>query len=156
MTFSFKKELDSSSPEDVLPQNLPHKILAYIRMKANDFIDQVALADSEPANHKTIRFDPEILDIVTKIYISQYGDHAIDTSDINNIMSFQKTLSDGATKYCLALYRESVGRDSGIEYEKPTIENILTKAPEDYDCKKLFEHIRKDKCNTCANKPSLM
>lgn len=156
MTFSFKKELDNSSPEAFLPQNLTHKMLAYIGLKVNDFIDQISLATSEPDNNKFIKFDSEILDIVTKIYVSQNGDHTIDTSDINNIMSFQKKLSEGASRYCLAVYRESIGRDSDIEYEKPTLENILTKNPEDYDCKALFENFKNNKCKTCSNKPPLM
>ena len=54
MTFSFKKELDESSPEDFLPQNLTHKMLAYINLKANDFIDQITLAASESDNNKTL------------------------------------------------------------------------------------------------------
>jgi len=156
MTFSFKQELDSSAPEAFLPQNLTHKMLAYIGLKVNDFIDQISLAASEPDNNTSIKFDSEIIDIITKIYVNEHGDHTIDTSDINNIISFQKKMSEGASKYCLAVYRESIGRDSDIEYEKPTLENILTKNPEDYDCKKLFENFKKSKCGSCSNKPSLM
>lgn len=156
MAFSFKNELDTYSPEAFLPQNLTHKMLAYIGLKVNDFIDQITFATSKPDDNTFIKFDSEILDIVTKIYISQNGDHSIDTSDINNIMSFQKQLSEGASKYCLAVYRESIGRDSDVKYEKPTLENILTKNPEDYDCKKLFENFKNNKCGTCSNKlPSM-
>lgn len=150
MTFSIKEELENEDIKNFLPQELTPKLLAYIGLKVNDFIDQVTFLDSSGENTKDIKFDPEILDIVTKIYINQHGDHEIDTSNVNNIIKFQEKISQGATNYYLAVYRETIGRDSGIEYEKPKLENILIKKPETYDCKKLFEYHKKNKCNSCS------
>ena len=155
MAFSIKKELETTDITNFLPQALTPKLLAYIGLKVNDFLDQVALSDSTSEKVHNIQFDPEILDIVTKIYISWHGDHDIDTSNISNIMKFQQTISQGALNYCLAVYRETVGRDSGIEYEKPTLKNILTKKPETYDCKKLFEYHKNNKCNSCSSRPNI-
>jgi len=154
MVFSIKKELETTDITNFLPQALTPKFLAYIGLKVNDFLDQVALSDSTSEKVHNIQFDPEILDIVTKIYITQNGDHDIDTSNISNIIKFQKKISQGAINYCLAVYRETIGRDSDIEYEKPKLENILTKKPESYDCKKLFEYHKKNKCNSCSSSPN--
>ncbi|MBL0700846.1 MAG: hypothetical protein JJV92_08195 [Desulfosarcina sp.] len=153
MAFSIKNELETTDITNFLPQALAPKLLAYIGLKVNDFLDQVALSDSTSEKIHNIQFDPEILDIVTKIYITRNGDHDIDTSNINNIIKFQKKISQGAINYCLAVYRETIGRDSGIEYEKPKLENILTKKPESYDCNKLFEYHKKNKCNSCSSSP---
>jgi len=151
MSFSIKNELETTDIKNFLPQELTHKLLSYIGVKVNDFMDQVTFSDSSSENASTITFDPDILDIVTKIYVSQNGDHDIDVSNINNFMKFQKKISQGAINYCLAVYRETLGRDSGIDYENPKLENILTKKPETYDCKKLFEHHKKNKCNNCSS-----
>jgi len=154
MVFSIKKELETTDITNFLPQALTPKFLAYIGLKVNDFLDQVALSDSTSEKVHNIQFDPEILDIVTKIYIAQNGDHDIDTGNISNIIKFQKKISEGAINYCLAVYRETIGRDSGVEYEKPGLSNILTKKPESYDCKKLFEYHKKNKCNSCSSGPN--
>ena len=154
MTFSIKKELETQDIKNFLPQALTPKLLAYIGLKVNDLIDQVSFSDQTSEENRHIQFDSDILDIVTKIYISQHGDHDIDTSDISNIIKFQQTISQGALNYCLAVYRETVGRDSGIEYEKPNLKNILTKKPETYDCKKLFEYHKNNKCNNCSSRPN--
>ncbi|MCD6185032.1 MAG: hypothetical protein J7K84_04475 [Deltaproteobacteria bacterium] len=151
MSFSIKKELETTDIKNFLPQELTPKLLSYIGVKVNDFLDQVTFSDSSSENASTITFDPDILDIVTTIYVSQNGDHDIDVSNISNFMKFQKKISQGAINYCLAVYRETLGRDSGIDYENPKIENILTKKPETYDCKKLFEHHKNNKCNNCSS-----
>jgi len=150
MAFSLKAELAQSDVENFLPQNLSPKLLAYIGFIVNEFIDQILSTAESDQNHM-IRFNPELLDIVTKIYISQHGDHEVDTSDINNIILFQKNLHQGAINYCLAVFRESIGRDSGIDYQKPTLQNILTKEPEAYDCKELYKYIKQNKCSKCSN-----
>ena len=151
MSFSIKKELETTDIKNFLPQKLTPKLLSYIGVQVNDFLDQATFSDSSSENASTITFDPDILDIVTAIYVSQNGDHDIDVSNISNFMKFQKKISQGAINYCLAVYRETIGRDSGIEYENPKIENILTKKPETYDCKKLFEHYKNNKCNNCSS-----
>ena len=151
MSFSIKQELETTDIKNFLPQELTHKLLSYIGVKVNDFLDQVTFSDSSSENASNIRFDPEILDIVTAIYVSQNGDHDIDISNIDGFMKFQKKISNGAINYCLAVYRETIGRDSGIEYENPKLENILTKKPETYDCKKLFEYHKNNKCNSCSS-----
>ena len=154
MAFSIKKELETRDIKSFLPQALTPKLLAYIGLKVNDFLDQVAFSDSTSEKNDHIKFDPDLLDIVTKIYIAKSGDHDIDTSNIGNIIKFQKKISQGTINYCLAVYRETLGRDSGIEYEKPDLSNILTKQPESYDCKKLFEYHKKNKCNSCSSSPN--
>ncbi len=151
MSFSIKKELETTDIKNFLPQELTPKLLSYIGVKVNDFLDQVTFSDSSSETASTITFDPDILDIVTTIYVSQNGDHDIDVSNISNFMKFQKKISQGAINYCLAVYRETIGRDSEIDYEKPKLENILTKKPETYDCKKLFEHHKSNKCNNCSS-----
>ena len=151
MSFSIKKELETTDIKNFLPQELTPKLLSYIGVKVNDFLDQVTFSDSSSENASTITFDPDILDIVTTIYVSQNGDHDIDVNNISNFIKFQKKISQGAINYCLAVYRETLGRDSGIDYENPKLENILTKKPETYDCKKLFEHHKNNKCNNCSS-----
>lgn len=151
MTFSFKEELSNADPKEFLPQNLTPKMLAYIGIRVDDFIEQYASRESAPdKENKKIKFDPDILDIVTKIYVSQNGDHEIDLSDINNIIAYQENMAGGATYYCLAVHREALGRDSGIPYEKPTLENILTKAPDSYDCNEMIEKAKKKNCSGCS------
>lgn len=150
MPLLINEELENSAIKDFLPQNLSHKMLAYIGLKVNKFIDHTSYAEADNDKDQKFKFDNDILDIVTKLYINQHGDHEIDTSDINNIILFQQKLWEGATYYSLAVYRESVGRDSGIEYEKPTLKNILTKKPQSYKCEKLYEFL-KQKTNMCKN-----
>ncbi|MBW2010567.1 MAG: hypothetical protein JRG68_07065 [Deltaproteobacteria bacterium] len=145
MTFSFKEELSNADAEEFLPQNLTPKMLAYIGIRVDDFIEQYASKEN-----KKIRFDPDIMDIVTQIYVSQNGDHEIDLSDINNIIAYQEDMAKGATYYCLAVHREALGRDSGIPYENPTLENILTKAPDSYECNEMIEKVKKKNCSGCS------
>jgi len=151
MDVSLKEEFAQAEPNELLPQNLPHKWLAYIGWKVNDFLQQYADIESDPDKAADkIRFDPDILDIVTKLYIAVHGDHAIDTSEINNILEFQRTTQKGAINYCLAVYRESLGRDSDIKFEQPTLDTILSKPPEAYDCHNLMEWARKNNCKDCS------
>jgi len=151
MNVSLKEEFAQAEPKELLPQNLPHKWLAYIGWKVNDFLQQYADIESDPDKAaEKIRFDPDILDIVTKLYVAVHGDHEIDTTEINNIMEFQRTTQKGAINYCLAVYRESLGRDSEIKFEQPTLDTILTKPPEAYDCHNLMEWARKNNCKDCS------
>jgi hypothetical protein len=151
MTVSLKEEFAQADPNELLPQNLPHKWLAYIGWRVNDFLQQYADIESDPERTADkIRFDPDILDIVTKLYVAVHGDHEIDTSDISNILEFQRTTQKGAINYCLAVYRESLGRDSAIKFEQPNLETILTKPPEAYDCHDLMEWARKNNCKDCS------
>ena len=151
MTVSLKEEFTQADPNELLPQNLPHKWLAYIGWKVNDFLQQYADIESDPDKAADkIQFDADILDIVTKLYIAVHGDHEIDTGDFNNIIEYQRTTQKGAINYCLAVYRESLGRDSDIKFEHPTLETILTKPPEAYDCHNLMEWARKNNCKDCS------
>ena len=151
MTLSLKDEFAQASPQELIPQNLPPKWLAYLGWRVNDFLQQYADIDADPAKSAAkIKFDPDILDIVTRLYIAIHGDHQIDTSDINNIIEFQRTTQKGAINYCLAVYREALGRDSNIKFEQPTLETILTKPPEAYDCHNLMEWARKNNCKDCS------
>ena len=151
MSFSMKEEIEKADIEEFLPQNLSHKFLAYLGLKIDDFIEQFSFDNPEDNNNKKIKFDPDILDVVTKIHTTLHGDYEVDTSNIQNIMQLQKTLNEGALNYSLAVYRESFGRDLNIEYEKPVLETILTKDPNSYDCAELFEHIKEKKCASCSH-----
>ena len=151
MTLSLKDEFAQADPKELLPQNLPHKWLAYIGWRVNDFLQQYADIESDPdKSADKIRFDPDILDIVTKLYVAVNGDHEIDTSDINNILAFQRATQKGAINYSLAVYRESLGRDSDIKFEQPALDTILTKPAEAYDCHALMEWARKNNCKDCS------
>lgn len=151
MSFSMKEEIEKADIEDFLPQNLSHKFLAYFGLKIDDFIEQFSFDNPEENKDKKIKFDPDILDVVTKIYTTLHGDHEVDTSDIQNILNLQKKLNEGAVNYSLAVYRESFGRDLNIEYEKPVLDTILTKNPNSYDCAELFKHIKEKKCANCSH-----
>ncbi len=151
MTVSLRDEFAKASPQELMPQNLPHKWLAYLGWRVNDFLQQYADIESDPARSGgKIKFDPDILDIVTTLYVAVHGDHQIDTSDLNNIMKYQRDTQKGAINYCLAVYRESLGRDSDIKFEHPTLETILTKPPGAYDCHNLMEWARKNNCKDCS------
>ena len=151
MTLSLKAEFAQAAPKELLPQNLPHKWLAYLGMRVNDFLQQYAEIDDDPSRSaERIKFDSDILDIVTKLYVAVHSDHEIDTSDINNIIAYQKTTQKGAINYCLAVYRETLGRDSEIKFEQPVLDTILTKPPEAYDCHNLMEWARKNNCKDCS------
>ncbi|MCP3955735.1 MAG: hypothetical protein GY697_26500, partial [Desulfobacterales bacterium] len=104
MTVSLKDEFAQADPNELLPQNLPHKWLAYLGMQVNDFLQQYADIESDAAKSaEKIKFAPDILDIVTKLYVAVHGDHEIDTSDINNIIEYQRTTQKGAINYSLAV-----------------------------------------------------
>ncbi len=148
MILFIKKELETTNIKNFLPQNLTHKILAYLSIKTGEFIDQ--FPPDNPDDNTKVRIDPSIMDIVTKIYTSLHGDHEIDTSNIQNILMLQEKLNTGAINYSLAIYRESMGRDLNIKYEKPDLDNILTKDPNSYDCKEMFDHIKQKKCSGCT------
>ena len=148
MTLSIKKELETTDIKKFLPHHLNHKMLAYLSMKTGDFIDQ--FSPDDPDNNTKIRIDPCIMDIVTKIYTSLHGDHEIDISNIQNILMLQEKLNTGAIYYSLAIYRESMGRDLKIKYEKPDLDNILTKNPNSYDCRVMFDYIKQNKCSGCS------
>ena len=151
MTVSLKEEFAKDDPNELMPQNLPHKWLAYLGWRVNDFLQQYADIESDPSKSgEKIKFDPDILDIVTRLYVAVHGDHQIDISDINNMIEFQQTTQKGAINYCLAVYRESLGRDSDIKFEHPTLQTILTKPPEAYDCHNLMEWARKNNCKDCS------
>jgi hypothetical protein len=151
MNLSLKDEFANANPKELLPQNLPPKWLSYLGLRVNDFLQQYAEIESSPSKfEKRIKFDPDILDIVTRLYVAVHGDHQIDTSDIHNILEFQKATQKGAINYCLAVYRESLGRDSGIKFEQPSLETILTKPPETYDCHDLMQLARKNNCKECS------
>ena len=151
MTVSLKEEFAQADPNELMPQNLPHKWLAYLGWRVNDFLQQYAEIESNPSKSgEKIKFDPDILDIVTMLYVAVHGDHQIDLSDINNILEFQQATQKGAINYCLAVYRESLGRDSDIKFEQPTLQTILTKPPEAYDCHNLMEWARKNNCKDCS------
>lgn len=151
MGFSIKEELNKADAEAFLPQNLPPKLLALIGLRVDEFLQQYA--DAEGDDHMAearIPIHSDILDIVTKLYVAVHGDHAVDTSDVRNILAFQEAINRGAIHYCMAVYRETVGRDAGIAYEKPELATILTKPPEAYDCHALLEYMRKNNCQNCA------
>ncbi len=151
MALSLKEEFEQASPADLMPQNLPPKWLAYLGWRVNDFLQQYVDIESDPdRSADKIKFDPDILDIVTQLYVAVHGDHEIDTSDINNILEYQRTTQNGAINYCLAVYRESLGRDSKIAFEQPTLETILTKPPAAYDCHDLMQWARKNNCKDCS------
>jgi len=151
MGFSIKEELEKIEAPDLLPQNLPQKFLAILGLRVDEFLQQYADFDESPETaDDRIQFHPDILDIVTKIYVAVNGDHTIDTSDVQNILRFNEAINHGAIYYCMAVFRESVGRDSGIQYETPELSTILTKPPEAYDCHHLMDHIRKHNCETCG------
>ena len=155
MAFSIKNELENSAADDFLPQNLPPKLLVVIGMRVDEFLQQYAdaTADGDGTNAR-IKFHPDILDIVTKLYVAVHGDHDVDTGDMANILKFQESINRGAINYCMAVFRETVGRDAGIEYEKPVLSTILTKPPEAYDCHDLLEYMRKTNCQNCAGSGS--
>ena len=151
MTVSLKEEFTQAEPNELLPQNLPPKWLAYLGLQVNDFLQQYADIESDSAGSaEKIRFAPDILDIVTKLYVAIHGDHEIDTSDINNIIEYQRTTQKGAINYCLAVYRETLGRDSEIKFEQPVLDTILTKPAEAYDCHDLMAWARKNNCKDCS------
>ena len=151
MGFSIKEELANTAAEEFLPQNLPPKLLAVIGLRVDEFLQQYADIDDEgKMDHARIQIHPDILDIATKFYLAIHGDHEIDTSDVQNILKFQETINQGAINYCMAVLRETVGRDAGIDYEKPVLATILTKPPEAYDCHDLLEYMRKNNCQTCG------
>ena len=151
MTVSLQDEFAQADPDELMPQNLPPKWLAYIGLQVNDFLQQYADIESDTARSaEKIKFAPEILDIVTKLYVAVHGDHEIDTSDFNNIIEYQRTTQKGAINYCLAVYRETLGRDSEIKFEQPTLDTILTKPPEAYDCHDLMAWARKNNCKDCS------
>ena len=151
MTVSLKEEFAQAEPSELMPQNLPHKWLAHIGWLVNDFSQQYADIEADPGKSTDkIKFAPDILDIVTKLYVAVHGDHEIDTSNFNSIIEFQQATQKGAINYCLAVYRESLGRDSSIKFEQPSLDTILTKPPEAYDCHDLMEWARKNNCKDCS------
>ncbi|MBI9083520.1 MAG: hypothetical protein JEZ11_07975 [Desulfobacterales bacterium] len=155
MGFSIKDELENAAAEDFLPQNLPPKLLAVIGLRVDEFLQQYAdiATEGDPATAR-IKFHPDILDIVTRLYVAVHGDHDVDTGDVRNILTFQEAINRGAINYCMAAFRETVGRDAGIDYEKPELSTILTKPPESYDCHDLLAYMRKTNCQNCAGSGS--
>ena len=115
MLSKFGNEVLLHGPEALLPQNLNNEWLDILQKMAGDFLD--ASYDLEECKTPEDVADPILSVCVSEILRSQ----DIDKTDVST-----EELLEKITIYSVSLLIEAVQRESNIEIEQPTLEDILS------------------------------
>ncbi len=115
MLTQFYNEVLSYGPAGVLPQNLNSRWLYNLQKMADDFFDSNFRLD-ECKEPKDIG-NPILSACVLEILRYQHGE---------NYYIDPKNMAEKVVAYALSIMMESVNRESDIELEPPTLDNILS------------------------------
>ena len=115
MLTQFYNEVLSYGPAAVLPQNLNSRWLDNLQKMADDFFDSNFRLD-ECKEPKDIG-NPILSACVLEILRYQHGE---------NYYIDPKNMAEKVVAYALSIMMESVNRESDIELEPPTLDNILS------------------------------
>ena len=115
MLTQFYNEVLSYGPAAVLPQNLNSRWLDNLQKMADDFFDSNFRLD-ECKEPKDIG-NPILSACVLEILRYQHGE---------NYHIDPKNMAEKVVVYALSIMMESVNRESNIELEPPTLDNILS------------------------------
>lgn len=111
----FANEILSKGPEAVLPQNLDSFWLKQVQKMADDYLD-TGFESNDCEKISAIK-DSIITACVYEIFKSQNG---------NDLELPQQKLIKFATIYLVCVTMETVRRESGIQMDLPTLENIFS------------------------------
>jgi hypothetical protein len=111
----FANEVLSNGPEAVLPQNLDSFWLKKMQKMADHYLD-TGFESNDCENISAIE-DPIITACIYEIYKYQNGDDA--GLEKNRFIKY-------ATIYLVCITMETVRRESGIQIDLPTLENIFS------------------------------
>ena len=115
MLSRFNNEVLSSGPSAVLPQNLNDEWIKILQKTVDDFLD--TNFDLDECKDPRDVGDPVLMACVYEIAKYQDGNKTDYTS---------KEMAEKMVIYALAITMETVNRESNIELEPPSLDNVLT------------------------------
>lgn len=115
MLARFNNEVLSYGPSAVLPQNLNDEWIKVLQKMADDFLD--TSFDLDECRDPRDVGDPVLMACVYEIARYQDGSEADYSS---------KEIAEKMVIYALAITMESVNRESNIDLEPPSLDNVLS------------------------------